>query len=503
MILRSAKQRRSQQRPLGASVPSVGGDDPLRVDAAACRQRLTRFREDLYRIFARRRDALFELCEALLCASGPVMVLPELSLEAVHRRGHGSTYAALSAGRIEVGRLRWCLAGLPLPRTSGGQIRLAVDVTPWPRPDASCSAQRAHCHRGCGCGGTRKTVAGWPYSMVVALESGPTSWTVPLDARRLRPGEDPTEVTAGQIRGVVDRLAAAGQHEPGDPPVLVVLDAGYDVVRLAWLLRDAPVHLVARLRSDRVFHARPQPRPAGARGGRPGRHGPAMTLADPATWPAPHASHTGQHDRYGHVTVQAWDRMHQKLTRRGGWQQHPGPLPVIDGALILVRVDRLPGDRKPKPVWLWHSHPTAVELDLGRVFAAFCRRFDAEHTFRFIKQVLGWTRPRVRTPEQADRWTWLIIAAYTQLRLARGMTDDLRRPWQPRLDPHRLTPTRIRRGFPRIRATIGVPAAAPKPTRPGPGRPKGSRNRHPAPRYNVGKQPETRASHTNTPTHTR
>ncbi len=42
------------------------------------------------------------------------------------------------------------------------------------------------------------------------------------------------------------------------------------------------------------------------------------------------------------------------------------------------------------------------------------RRFDLEHTFRFLKQTLGWTTPRVRHPEQADRWTWLAVAAFTQ-----------------------------------------------------------------------------------------
>jgi hypothetical protein len=85
---------------------------------------------------------------------------------------------------------------------------------------------------------------------------------------------------------------------------------------------------------------------------------------------------------------------------------------------------------------LWHSHPAAAVLDLGRVFAAFCRRFDIEHTFRFFKQVLGWTRPRVRTPAQARPVDVLIITAYTQLRLARGLAEDLRRPWE---DPS--TPT--------------------------------------------------------------
>ena len=55
---------------------------------------------------------------------------------------------------------------------------------------------------------------------------------------------------------------------------------------------------------------------------------------------------------------------------------------------------------------------------------AYCRRFDLEHTIRFLKQTLGWTTPRVPHPEQADRWTWLVLVAYAQLRLARGIVAD-------------------------------------------------------------------------------
>ncbi len=47
-----------------------------------------------------------------------------------------------------------------------------------------------------------------------------------------------------------------------------------------------------------------------------------------------------------------------------------------------------------------------------------------------MKLTLGWTTPRVRHPEQADRWSWLILAAYTQLRLARGIVADRRLPWE-------------------------------------------------------------------------
>jgi hypothetical protein len=467
-------------------VPSVQQvRDPLGLDAAVCRRRLASFRWDFYTALTRWRDGLFELCDAVLCAGGPVVSLPELSLEPVHRRGHGSTYACLADGRMDVDRLRMCLVGLPLPRGGSGQIRLAVDVTPWPRPDAECSPQRAHCHRPCRCDGVRQTIPGWPYSVVAVLESGRSSWTAPLDAVRLVPGEDATEVTAAQLRDVVARLRAAGQWVDGDPPVLVVLDAGYDAVRLAFLLADLPVHLLARIRGDRVFYA---PAEAYAGTGRPGRHGPAMKLDDAASRPAPQHSATDVHERYGAVAVAAWGRYHPQLQRRAGWAHHPGALPIVEGSLIHVQVDRLPGDRRPKPVWLWHSHPTVADLDVLRLFRAFLRRFDLEHTFRFFKQTLGWTRPRVRTGAQADRWTWLILAAYTQLRLARGLGEDLRRPWETPLTPERLSPGRVRRGFIRIHRTITRPAAAPKPSRPGPGRPKGSRNSHQAPRYSVGKE---------------
>ncbi|MFG1722667.1 transposase, partial [Micromonospora chalcea] len=119
------------------------------------------------------------------------------------------------------------------------------------------------------------------------------------------------------------------------------------------------------------------------------------------------------------------------------------------------------------------------------LWQAFLRRFDIEHTFRMLKQTLGWTSPKLRDPHAADRWTWLVLAAYTQLRLARGAVADLRRPWERPAPPERLTPARVRRGFRHLRAKAGNPAHAPKPSRPGPGRPPGLPNRHPAPRHDV------------------
>ena len=143
-------------------------------------------------------------------------------------------------------------------------------------------------------------------------------------------------------------------------------------------------------------------------------------------------------------------------------------------------MDHLPGDRDPKPVWLWSSATGAAPADADRLWQAFLRRFDLEHTFRLFKQVLGWTAPKIRDPAAADRWTWLVIACHAQLRLARPLATDLRLPWERPCPPGRLTPARVRRGFRNIRATTGSPAGAPKPGKPGPGRPPGSKNRRPA-----------------------
>jgi hypothetical protein len=259
---------------------------------------------------------------------------------------------------------------------------------------------------------------------------------------------------------------------------MIVFDAGYDVTRLAWLLRDLPVDLVGRLRSDRVLYL-PAEAPQPGRIGRPAQHGDPLDLDEPAGHPDPAVATIGETARYGAAFADAWDRAHPKLARRGGWAEHTGPLPIIEGTVIRLRVDRLPGDRNPKPVWLWASATGLTPAAVDRVWQAYLRRFDVEHTFRLFKQTLGWTRPRLRDPRSADRWTWLIIAVHTQLRLARDLSIDLRRPWErPPAKPGRLSPARVRRGFRNLHPKLTQPAGAPKPTRPGPGRPPGSRNKH-------------------------
>src|SRR6266516_8008402 len=407
---------------------------------------LSRFRLDFHACLTARREEIFELADAVLCVDGPVRSLAGLSLAPEHRRGHGALYDAVSHGRICITRLRRVLAGLPLPRAADGRLMLAVDVSSWLRPGAATSPDRRVCPVYGRAKGQAQMIPGWPYSVVAALESGRTSWTAVLDAVRLGPDDDEIAVTAAQVRDVITRLIAAGHWHGGDPEILVIFDAGYDLARLACLLAGLPAQVLGRLRSDRVMQLPAPPRQPGAVG-RPRKHGGELALSDPATWPAPQVTTSTVTSRYGMAAAAAWDRVHPRLTHRAAWLDHDGDLPIIEGTLIRLQVDHLPGDRDPKPVWLWYSATDAGPGDVDRLWQAFLRRVDLEHTFRLFKQVLGWTTPKIRGPAAADRWTWLIITCHAQLRLARPLAADLRRPWERPATPGRLTPARVRRGF--------------------------------------------------------
>ena len=156
---------------------------------------------------------------------------------------------------------------------------------------------------------------------------------------------------------------------------------------------------------------------------------------------------------------------------------------MIEGTLIRLSAGRAGGE----PMWLRASDPAAGDAGVRVLWQAYLRRFDLEHTFRFLKQQLGWTRPLLRDPAAADRWTWLLIACYAQLWLARDLAAVTRLPWQPPQPARAMTPGRVRAGFRRARQAAGTPASTAKPCQPGPGRPKGSKNKHKAPRHRPGK----------------
>lgn len=207
------------------------------TDASVCRAGLVAFRSGLYRCFRRRGDALFELVDAVLTAQGPVGSLVELSQEKAFRRGHGALYDALAGGDVDVPRVAGLIASSWRPADEG-PVKIAVDVSAWPRPDALTSPGLCHCYTACRCDGARRTIPGWPFSFAAGLEWGASSWTALLDAVRVGPDDDATLVAVRQVAAVLARLEAAGTLA-GRPAPVFVSDSGYDLTRIAYLAGQA------------------------------------------------------------------------------------------------------------------------------------------------------------------------------------------------------------------------------------------------------------------------
>jgi DDE superfamily endonuclease len=431
---------------------------------------LRAFRYQVYTVFGCRRDALFETLDAVL--SAPALETPaHLSLAPHCQRGWGSLYAALNAGTMDLTRLEWLVASHPLePQTHW----FAVDASVWPRCDAETSPARGYYHHPYRHSHGQPIVAGWNYSWLAQVPRRCSSWTAPLRVRRIIPGENPNLVAAEQIHSW---LGQAGSLASGASLPIFTFDAGYDAVQLSLALANLPVCLLVRLRAGRCFYADPSAQPPT---GRPRRHGTKFICDDPATWPTPTATWSATDPQYGSICVQAWSGLHaapQNHATRGTRR----PRPLLRGTLIRFTVDRLPRPTKvPLPLWFWWYGPSLP--DLPEVWQAYIARFSLEHTFRFFKQTLRWTTPKLRSPDAADRWTWLLLLAYVQLRLARDVVGDVRLPWQPPLPLDRRTPARIRRAFSHVLLQLGSPAGVPKPCGRSSGRPPGMRS-PPAPRF--------------------
>jgi DDE superfamily endonuclease len=510
----------------GAGLPVLPGNLALGA--------LREFRERLLGCMTARADALLDLADAVLCADRPVRSLVQLSLEPEFRRGHGALYDALTAGRVDDERLFSLLTMVLPPLVNGPEarawieehdvidrrlldralsgvpaadaarvrdacarwrrVRVAVDATSYPRPDAWCSPGREHVHHGaCHCRGSSKTAPGWEYQLAAVTGHLRTAWAAVVDVQRTTPAGR-TAQTIAQVKAVLRRLPAAGAVP------LFVFDAGYSAAALTDGLAGCPAHLLVRLPAGSVFYQDAVTWPG--RNGRPARRGPEVHCLEPEALAAA-AGGRGSRGRkkplppapepdeelilpgtplYGTVRAEAWHDVHPQVHGDRGWFAGRDKLPVLRGTLVHVTAQRLPDGRDPhRQLWLWHAGPGPLSLD--ELWRAYLARFDIEHAIRTLKSTLGLTAAKVRTPEQADRWARVVVTAHAQLLLARPLAADLRRPWEKRPDPARpLSPGRVRRGFRNIHRDLGTPARVPKPARPGPGRPKGS-SKGPAPRH--------------------
>jgi hypothetical protein len=141
--------------------------------------------------------------------------------------------------------------------------------------------------------------------------------------------------------------------------------------------------------------------------------------------------------------------------------------------------------RDPRESWfLWTSQE---DIPLEQVRAWYRKRFSQEHGYRYLKQDLLWTQAHLRTPEQVERWSWIVACACNQLLLSKQLGQAVLRPWESK--QRAVTPRQVRRVMSSILVQVGTPAKPPKPRGKSPGWCKG-RVRTPAPRFLVVRKPK-------------
>src|SRR2546425_813721 len=242
----------------------------------------------------------------------------------------------------------------------------------------------------------------------------------------------------------------------------------------AWLGIDAtsiqgPESKTARDRTVVYVHNPPKDSKPTGKPGAPRKDGERFQCGNPSTYGQASGSWQGTDANGQAVEVTWWTGLHLPKARH---------LEVT--VIRVVRHQATDRPRDPRESWfLWDG---ATNACVPEVALGYRRRYSHEHGYRFDKQNVLWTQPRLRTPEQFERWSQIVAIVHNHLLLARPEVQAELRPWETSQRP--ASPQQVRRALAKIVAQLGTPAQPPKPRGKSPGRQKGAVLR-PAPRYPV------------------
>lgn len=426
---------------------------------------LEKFRKQMYDCFERSRDALFNVCDAL--ASEPqARSLPELSLSPLFERRWPSVYEALQDGRINTQRLRSVFVQTLIEnQPSDEPVWVGLDSSGMERLEAESSRDRGMIYVPNMPHASKPVSVGWQFSTLMLLPDQPSSWVGVLDQRRI--GTEQTAIGVGieQLRAVLPQIKRRR--------VIVLADRWYAVGCFVSACRELGCAALIRLKRNRKLYRAAPPRKPKQRGA-PYKHGPLFQGTRPETHGTADAEWEGVDEQGKRVQVSCWTHLHFREATEA------------EVCVICVQREAARGTKRdPKISWfIWTGEPDAP---LEQVRPWYRKRFSHEHGYRFLKQDLLWTQAHLRTPEQVERWSWIVACACNLLLLSKQLGLAVLRPWENKQRP--VTPRQVRRVMSSILSQLGTPARAPKPRGKSPGWRKG-RQRTPAPRFPVVKKPK-------------
>ena len=228
--------------------------------------------------------------------------------------------------------------------------------------------------------------------------------------------------------------------------VIVLADRWYATASFVQACHALRVGALIRLKRNRKLYRAAPPRQPKQRGA-PYKHGPLFQGSRPKTYGPADAEWEGIDEHGKRVVVSCWRDLHFRKAPQA--------------EVCVIRVLREAArDTKRDPRESWSVWTDQQEIPLEQVHPWYRKRFSQEHGYRFLKQDLLWTQAHLRTPEQVERWSWIVACACNQLLLCQNLGQAVLRPWES--EQRAVTPRQVRRVMPSILVQLGTPAQPPK-----------------------------------------
>jgi hypothetical protein len=377
-----------------------------------------------------------------LTSESQAQSFPELSLSVFFPRSWSSLYKSFKRGKINREKLQDTFIKYIPPIYLEKRLILGIDASQIERPFSETSPDRTALpvHNIPHTAPKKSTAVtfGWKYSAVTVLPEKTSSWTYTLDQQRIPSGKTDIQVAFEQIKEIVPKL-------PKRP--LILLDRGYVSVWLWCQFTRVAADLLGRLKSNQCFY-QPAPEHTGKKGA-PRKDGAKLKLDDPSTQSSPDEVYDMIDEKGNPVSVRCWKHMHVKKAR------------YLDLTIIqVIRPHASNKERDPRISWFVYSGQDPQDA-IAQIALLYCLRFGQEHSYRFDKQSLLWTEPRLQTPEQFDLWSHMVPITHNQIVIARDFIEGELRPWE---NKHRTpSPQHVRRGLTKILPLLGSPAHPPQP----------------------------------------
>lgn len=422
---------------------------------------LRRFRQQAYQLFGHSKDAFFESLDAVI-ETPAARSFAELSLAPACQRQWPSLYQALAEVTYDQQALdELCLAQVP----TAAVVHFAIDVTGARRMRSPTLQERRYYHGAAREVAGRGVCIGLPYSIAAWATQRGSSFTPPVNIRRLKPDE-----TAVQV--AVEQVLWLGLYTPSELDWRAALDGAYGNREFFAPLQGKEIQVVARTRCDRVLYRRATEADYCGKGRRP-VFGAAFRCKEAATWGEPDETVSFDDAQHGRVELQLW---------RGLGLRKKGKFVAVELLRSQIRAEQ---EHPPEARWYlaWNGKLEQI-ISAKDWYETITHRWGIEPANRFRKERLYAELPKVRAAASSDHW-WLGVQLLEwELYLARHAVSQKVLPWQKPQAPAEITPNRVIQSLPTHLAQVGTPVRAVQPRGKAPGWPAG-KTRSVPPKYKL------------------